>query len=551
MSKKLFLVLLIVSIFFILSAVEGFAAVPQKMNFQGRLMKITGGGTPTPETGGKSVKFSIENLAGTTTYWFNTNNVSCDSQGQFSTVLDISTGQVPEHPLDFSIPLYLHVEYPVGTPLLPPQPLETAPYAFYAVTAETVVGSAAAGGWVDAGAVVKLATITDKVGIGTTEPGASLTVAGGRIQATGSTNPTSGAGLELGYDGTYGIIVPYSRDAAAYKALRYNALDHEFLISGVQKVTIDTAGNVGIGTTSPGASLEVAGNISVESGKSYFGGNVGIGTANPTEKLTIKNGRQTINLATGTNNSDYNLNIGANDTGVNFENGSASRGFNFKNVNGNLVNISSTGNVGIGTTNPTNARLVIDSTGVNIDSISLIPYLVGNHSWRIGPGSGTLGAGFGFHDDSDGATRMTIKTNGEIMTPGVYETSLISGTPRDVYVDQNGKLGYWSSSIRYKENIRPIDAYSAKVLALNPIVFNFKADKDKKIQFGLIAEEVNNILPEIVIYDKEGRPETVQYEQLIPLLLKTAQEQQKRINQLQNQNDELKSRIEALEKTLK
>ena len=179
MSKKLFLVILIVSIFFILSAVEGFAAVPQKMNFQGRLLNISNPGAPTPETGGKTVYFAIRNEADDITHWSSTQSVSCDSQGQFSTVLDLSVGQSGTNPLDFSKPLYLRVEYPVGSLLGPRQPLETVPYAFYAVTADAGVGSAPAGGWKDSGITVELVTPTDRVGIGTSYPAGALHVSSG------------------------------------------------------------------------------------------------------------------------------------------------------------------------------------------------------------------------------------------------------------------------------------------------------------------------------------------------------------------------------------
>ena len=76
------------------------------------------------------------------------------------------------------------------------------------------------------------------VGIGTTTPAAGLDVANGRIRVTSNTTPTTGEGLEFGYDGTKGIILGYDWDGVAYKDVRYNGLEHEFFVSGISVATI-------------------------------------------------------------------------------------------------------------------------------------------------------------------------------------------------------------------------------------------------------------------------------------------------------------------------
>lgn len=85
-----------------------------------------------------------------------------------------------------------------------------------------------------------------------------------------------------------------------------------------------------------------------------------------------------------------------------------------------------------------------------------------------------------------------------------------------VLIDSAGQLGTVSSSKRYKENIQPIKSES--VLALQPVSFFYKSHTNKKIQYGLIAEEVDKVMPELVIY-KDDLPESVKYHDLPVLLL--------------------------------
>jgi len=110
--------------------------------------------------------------------------------------------------------------------------------------------------------------------------------------------------------------------------------------------------NVSINAQAKEGSLIVGNNSAVTTGLIVRYGNVGIGTTNPGAKLDVVSGYQRIQFLTGTNTSSYVLSIGVNDDGVNISNNSTIRGFNFKNANGTLLTITSGGNVGIGTTNP-------------------------------------------------------------------------------------------------------------------------------------------------------------------------------------------------------
>jgi hypothetical protein len=96
------------------------------------------------------------------------------------------------------------------------------------------------------------------------------------------------------------------------------------------------------------------------------------------------------------------------------------------------------------------------------------------------------------------------------------------------------QLGTVISSRRYKENIHDLDSHdSQKLYNLRPVEFTYKYDEAKQKQFGLIAEEVEEIVPYLVAYNKEGAPETVRYHELPTLLLKEIQRLNDRITALE------------------
>ena len=85
----------------------------------------------------------------------------------------------------------------------------------------------------------------------------------------------------------------------------------------------------------------------------------------------------------------------------------------------------------------------------------------------------------------------------------------------------NGKLGTTTSSARFKDEIKPMGKASEAILALRPVSFRYKKEIDPQgiPEFGLMAEEVEKVNPDLIIRDKEGKPYTVRYEQVNAMLL--------------------------------
>src|SRR5262249_49848687 len=90
-----------------------------------------------------------------------------------------------------------------------------------------------------------------------------------------------------------------------------------------------------------------------------------------------------------------------------------------------------------------------------------------------------------------------------------------------VIIDTTGHLGTTTSSARFKEAIKPMDKASEAILTLKPVTFRYKKELDPASipQFGLVAEDVEKVNPDLVARDDEGKPYTVRYEAVNAMLL--------------------------------
>src|SRR5207249_771214 len=139
-------------------------------------------------------------------------------------------------------------------------------------------------------------------------------------------------------------------------------------------------------------------------------------------------------------------------------------------------------------------------------------------------------------------------------------------TGAQVVVNPNGKLGVATSSVRFKQAIKAMDKASEAILQLKPVSFRYKEeiDPDGIPQFGLIAEEVEKVHPDLVARDEEGKVYTVRYEAVNAMLLneflkehrsvqdlkETVAQQQKQIAAQQATAVQQQKQIEALTATV-
>ena len=117
-----------------------------------------------------------------------------------------------------------------------------------------------------------------------------------------------------------------------------------------------------------------------------------------------------------------------------------------------------------------------------------------------------------------------------------------------VFVNGDGKLGTSTSSARFKDEIKPMAAASEALFALQPVTFRYKKEIDPQgiPQFGLVAEEVEKVNPDLIIRDQEGTPHTVRYEQINAMLLNEFLKEHRKNEEQEATIARLEKQVEAL-----
>jgi hypothetical protein len=143
-----------------------------------------------------------------------------------------------------------------------------------------------------------------------------------------------------------------------------------------------------------------------------------------------------------------------------------------------------------------------------------------------------------------------------IGTPGTQSTVFIAGiestkvTGNAVYVTASGKLGVLASAERYKTAIESMGSNTDKLQQLRPVTFHLKNEPNGAVQYGLIAEEVNKIYPELVIHDETGAIQGVRYDELAPMLLNEVQKLQSQMRDMNQQVAELRNLNESMQSAM-
>jgi hypothetical protein len=163
------------------------------------------------------------------------------------------------------------------------------------------------------------------------------------------------------------------------------------------------------------------------------------------------------------------------------------------------------------------------------------------------------GNGSNIHIGSQGAAsdNNTIRIGGSqtsFFAAGIRGVTTGSNDAIPVVIDSNGQLGTVSSSRRFKEDIHDMAEASSGLLRLRPVTFRYRqpfADGSKPIEYGLIAEEVAEVYPDLVAHSADGKIESVKYQVLDSMLLNELQKQVERVRSLETRLAELQRLLAA------
>jgi hypothetical protein len=327
----------------------------------------------------------------------------------------------------------------------------------------------------------------------------------------------------------------YDNTASGYGALYSNTIGYDNTASGYQALALNTFGRVNTAAGFQALYSNTYGSYNTASGyQALYSNTGGYDNTASGESSLFSNTTGYENTASG-----YAA-LGSNTTG----NANTASG-------GSALNSNTTGsnNTAAGYEALENNLSGLNNTAVGGAAL---------FSNKAGTANVALGANAGYNITGSNNVDIAVRGNAQdsgvirIGTPGSQVSTYISGienskvTGAAVYVTASGQLGVLASSERYKTAITSMGSASERLRRLRPVAFHLKSQPGI-VQYGLIAEEVERVYPELVIRDSDGNIQGVRYDELAPMLLNEVQKQDAQIRHLKQQQKQFATRSEVNE----
>ena len=341
----------------------------------------------------------------------------------------------------------------------------------------------------------------------------------------------------LGDDALLNLTTGTDNTALGFNALLSNTTGYRNTALGSQALTSNTTGvnNVAIGWQTLFSNEDGTSNVAIGYQALYQNtsghSNIAIGDL----ALNANTGSANIAIGefTGADNTTGNTNtaVGFNTFSRNTT-GSGNCAFGNDALNSNSGGSNNTA-IGVGA--------LLESLGDNNIGIG---YVAGQY---ILAGSNNIEIGAMGRPGDDGDIRIGTKgVHTAVHIAGIYGRTLPNGVT--VVTDNLGHLGTVTSSARFKEAIQRMDKASEAILALKPVTFRYKHELDPNgiPQFGLVAEEVEKVNPDLVARDEQGKPYTVRYEAVNAMLLNEFLKEHKAFVEAQHKIEKLETTVGTL-----
>ena len=359
-------------------------------------------------------------------------------------------------------------------------------------------------------------------------------------------NNTGNQNTATGFASLFKNTAGMFNTADGFRALYSNTIGHDNTANGVQALFSNTTG---IYNTASGVNALYANT----SGSQNTATGVAALKGNKTGERNTANGYQALfHNTTGSGNTGsgyqalFSNQTGANNAAFGYNALSSGGTNNFYNtavgweaLSHNTVMGYNTA-VGAGALAANDAGFQNTAIGIN----TLVSNTAGNNNTAIGYNAGTAITGSGNVCIGQGVNGI----GGVNDTTWILNVYASGANGRAVYVNSDNKIGTLSSSRRYKDEIRPMAKASEAILCVRPVSFRYKkqVDPTRSLSFGLIAEEVAQIDPDLVTPDRDGKPETVRYDAVNAMLLNEFLKEHRKVQELEANAARQQKQIEAL-----